>query len=57
MDFYNKNERPIYLCRQKKEDDYENKEPIKKYKIVKTKKIVSDKSRKTAKQLSVVLPR
>ena len=52
----NKKERPSYLCRQKKEYDDENKELIKK-KVVKTKKIVSDKSRKTAKQLSVVLPR
>ena len=51
----NKKERPSYLCRQKKEYDDENKELIKK-KVVKTKKIVSDKSRKTAKQLSVVLP-
>jgi hypothetical protein len=57
----NKKERTSYLCRQKKEDDDENKELIKKNpikkKVVKTKKIVSDKSRKTAKQLSVVLPR
>jgi hypothetical protein len=52
----NKKERPSYLCRQKKEYDDENNELIKK-KVVKTKKIVSDKSRKTAKQLSVVLPR
>ena len=51
----NKKERPSYLCRQKKEYDDENNELIKK-KVVKTKKIVSDKSRKTAKQLSVVLP-
>jgi len=45
----NKKERPSYLCHQKKEDDDENKElitkkPIKKCKIVKTKKIVNIKN-------------